>query len=169
MQDGAPPHLCFLFMYGLPTIFLLGRLGVEDQHNSCHKVRVLSNVIFMGLDQNGSQPTKAKNLLNWNNKFEILAAVPCDLLKKSVLSIFPFALSGSVWALVWCKNCSNVAFCLGDKPFNIMYLLANHCIHEADMCLSLTVFFTHTLKNVLEREFCRHVTVDSLWVPANAD
>ena len=39
--------LRFLFVRGLTTVFVVGGLGVEDQHRSFHEVLILPHVSFL--------------------------------------------------------------------------------------------------------------------------
>jgi hypothetical protein len=59
-----------------------------------------------------------------------VAALPCDIMRKNVESVFQFAEvcakyfgvgqnltgNGSVWSLNWGKQFSSTAFCLEDTP-----------------------------------------------------
>jgi len=55
--------LCFLFVRGLATIFLVGGLGVEKKENGRHERPIVPDVIFFSgtLEQSGSLQTEITN------------------------------------------------------------------------------------------------------------
>ena len=116
--------LHFPLMWGLPTILLVNGCSIKDQQNvfcviclwdSATREVYWSKTILHELEQQIQETS---------------TAVPLDFFRKSIIRVCAFhgaevcatcwslwwhlTLNGSVWAITWCKNSSNMAFHLGN-------------------------------------------------------
>jgi hypothetical protein len=114
IQDGGHPHFALLVYAWLGNCFpsWIGHQGVTRRPPFC------------GVWQ--WKPRIFDTLERWI--CGTFAAVLCDFLRKNVEFVFQvvevcakylghgrnMARNDSAWALKWCKNFSNIAFCLGD-------------------------------------------------------
>ena len=136
----------FLVVRDLTIILLVGGLGVGDQKNYLCEVPILfSSTPFCEMwPKRESSDQSQEHSKNWKIKFEILRKENCRVCAFQVAEVWAkflglpqnLTLNGSVWALKWCNNCRNIAFHLGYKTFNNMYLRYNHSVYYA---LSLEV------------------------------
>lgn len=129
--------LHFLFVHSFKTVFLVHELDTEDQQIG-HQVICCLEVApkKKSVDQN------QENLRIGNNKFEISLLLFLFTSYGTVLSLCPPS-CGSVckvlgpvvkcnrmvlWVLKWCKNCSNITFCLGDTALWLIESTYSCCV-----------------------------------------